>query len=83
MSHFPTGRGRNESAQSNIDFETRIAAANRRINELVEEYRYTFGKGSLSSPQINDARRHLLATVGPEGLEQFANFNPELFNHGL
>jgi hypothetical protein len=72
MSHFPTGRGRNESAQSNIDFEARIASVNRQIDDLTIEYRHTFGKGAISSPQINDVRRHLLATAGPQGLEQLA-----------
>lgn len=72
--HFPTARGDSEAVRSNRAFELRMTVANKNLDRLIEEYRHTFGKGSLNSPMMADARRHLIATQGPQGLEDFCKF---------
>lgn len=64
------GRGDAPHVERNRAYEHQLVQANRRIDQLVEETRATFGPGTIHSAQINDCRRHLSETEGLPGLER-------------
>lgn len=75
MSQYQTQVGRGDSATVARlrAYEHQVVQANARIDALIEETRMTFGRDSISGPQINDARRCIFAEHGLPGLINLAH----------
>ena len=67
------GRGDSAAVERLREYEHAVDKANKRIDALIEETRMTFGRDSISGPQINDARRCIFAEHGLPGLVRLAH----------